>query len=267
MQFVHGDDMLEKKLHFNANTSCSGGWRVGASFLLEAFGYDPALYANRYIVRTLGARSDTVPFVGLQRITNRDYVAVTDDAELPDALGEPQYISGSRRELLRVGAGEHRLVDGRPRLAPDASSFASTARTCGNGTDAPTDGIAGRRDAHPAHPGRVPVSRVAVRARARRVSRGLRRRSARRRRLREPDSLQTSARLRAGARLLDGDGAGEVTSTRSGRRDCSRTCRAGDRVFVGYGSTLSEPQQLRFAQFDRVRDAFFVKMSYLWRRV
>ncbi len=69
-KFVEGGDMLEKKLHFNTNYELRGGWKAGASFLLETFGYDPDLYDGRLVA----SGRDTVPFVGLPRITNRDYV-------------------------------------------------------------------------------------------------------------------------------------------------------------------------------------------------
>src|SRR4029079_11260377 len=70
-KFVDGGDMLEKKLHFNTNYELRGGWQAGASYLLETFGYDPDLYGAYRVVRAPG---DTVPFVGLPRITNHDYV-------------------------------------------------------------------------------------------------------------------------------------------------------------------------------------------------
>ena len=40
----------------------------------------------------------------------------------------------------------------------------------------------------------------------------------------------------------------------------------GTVFFAGYGSSLTEPQAFRFRQLERVRDGFFVKLSYLFRR-
>jgi hypothetical protein len=37
-------------------------------------------------------------------------------------------------------------------------------------------------------------------------------------------------------------------------------------VFAGYGSSLTEPDAFRFRELERVRDGFFVKLSYLFRR-
>ena len=70
--FVHQDDAIEKKLHFNLNATMRGGWNAGLSYLVETFGYDPALYAN---YRILNAPGDTLPYVGTPRIPNQDWVA------------------------------------------------------------------------------------------------------------------------------------------------------------------------------------------------
>jgi hypothetical protein len=36
-------------------------------------------------------------------------------------------------------------------------------------------------------------------------------------------------------------------------------------VFAGYGSTLGEPEGLRFRALRRDSDGFFLKLSYLFR--
>jgi hypothetical protein len=40
----------------------------------------------------------------------------------------------------------------------------------------------------------------------------------------------------------------------------------GTVLCAGYGSSLTEPEAFRFRQLSRVRDGFFVKLSYLLRR-
>src|SRR5205814_1460448 len=65
---------LEQKAHFNTNYTLRGGWRAGASVLLESFGYDPDLYRRFAIERHIGFGVDTVPFVGTPRLPNLDYV-------------------------------------------------------------------------------------------------------------------------------------------------------------------------------------------------
>ena len=73
-RFVDRGDMIEKKMHFNTNYVLRGGWNVGASVLVESFGFDPDLYRNYYIERRSGTTLDTVKFTGTSRIPNLDYV-------------------------------------------------------------------------------------------------------------------------------------------------------------------------------------------------
>ncbi|MEO7964881.1 MAG: hypothetical protein ABIT38_13345, partial [Gemmatimonadaceae bacterium] len=40
----------------------------------------------------------------------------------------------------------------------------------------------------------------------------------------------------------------------------------GTVLFAGYGSSLTEPDAFRFRELRRVRDGFFIKLSYLLRR-
>jgi hypothetical protein len=67
--FVHQDEAIEKKLHFNLNATLRGGWSAGVGYFAETFGFDPALYAN---YKVLGAANDTLPFVGVPRIGNSE---------------------------------------------------------------------------------------------------------------------------------------------------------------------------------------------------
>lgn len=73
-RLMRGLDAIEKKFHLNANLGLRGGWSVGAALLLETFGYDPQLYQNVYVARPPAAGGDTVPFTGTPRIPNRDWV-------------------------------------------------------------------------------------------------------------------------------------------------------------------------------------------------
>lgn len=73
--FVHQGDAQDKKFHISTSTGLRGGWTLGASIYWETFGYDTQLFSNYRIERTIGSVIDTVPFVGVGRIPNRDYVA------------------------------------------------------------------------------------------------------------------------------------------------------------------------------------------------
>ncbi len=74
-RFVNGLSSTDRKLHFNNAFALRGGWRLGASVLLESFGYPPELYADYAVERDLGGgATDTVPFTGTPRIGNLDLV-------------------------------------------------------------------------------------------------------------------------------------------------------------------------------------------------
>jgi len=39
----------------------------------------------------------------------------------------------------------------------------------------------------------------------------------------------------------------------------------GTVLFAGYGASLTEPEAFRFREMERVRDGFFLKLSYVFR--
>jgi hypothetical protein len=67
--FVHQDDAIEKKLHFNLNATVRGGWNGGIGYFVETFGFDPALFADYAI---LGPAGERLPFTGTPRIPNSE---------------------------------------------------------------------------------------------------------------------------------------------------------------------------------------------------
>ena len=71
--------------------------------------------------------------------------------------------------------------------------------------------------------------------------------------------------------VITTDGVAEravATTTRDFRMDwlVSYVPSPGTVFFAGYGSSLTEPRPFQFRQLERVRDGFFVKLSYLLRR-
>ena len=67
--FVHSEDAIEKKLHFNLNGTIRGGWNAGVGYFVETFGFDPALFAS-YTVQ--GPNGTVLPFTGTPRIPNSE---------------------------------------------------------------------------------------------------------------------------------------------------------------------------------------------------
>ena len=95
--FTQGDDMLEKKLHFNNNVTLRGGWQLGGSVLVERFRYDPELFTGVFVARPRGDAGgvvDTVPFVGRPAIDNLDYVLSLTTPNFRRFSASAQYIGG-----------------------------------------------------------------------------------------------------------------------------------------------------------------------------
>ena len=68
---LDGLGSLERKLHLNNNAVFRGGWRAGASVLIERFDYDPELYEDYALLAPDGSIQ---PFVGTPYIDNLDWV-------------------------------------------------------------------------------------------------------------------------------------------------------------------------------------------------
>jgi hypothetical protein len=85
----------------------------------------------------------------------------------------------------------------------------------------------------------------------------------------ERDSLRDDSRTNGPVLLRRGDTFVRAGATRSNtfRGDVlfSYQPTPGTVFFAGYGSTLDEPEPLRFARLQRRADGFFLKWSYLWR--
>jgi len=88
-EFVNAGKIQDRKLHLNTNAQLRGGWRAGASVLIETFGFDTLLYSGYAIERPRldgSAIRDTVafnPFVSRATplIPNLDYVLSLDTPE------------------------------------------------------------------------------------------------------------------------------------------------------------------------------------------
>ena len=103
------DDAIEKKLHFNLNATMRGGWNAGVSGCSSRRSASiAALYADYRDPRAGPATRS--PFVRRRRASRTsDWRQLAQHAPVAAALGERVLHVGARRELLRVGVGEHRL--------------------------------------------------------------------------------------------------------------------------------------------------------------
>lgn len=97
--FVNGRAPQDRQFHIRTNTRLRGGWQLGAQVLIERFGYDERLFANyaTFQPRT-GGGVDTVPYVGTAILPNLDYVM---------SIATPEFKRFSFNTFLILGQDEN----------------------------------------------------------------------------------------------------------------------------------------------------------------
>lgn len=254
--FDHGD-AIEKKFHFSTGAALRGGWQVGASVYWETFGFDTALYANYYYVQALNGRTDTVKFRGVPRIPNRDYVV---------NFSTPTWNTFSSSFLLIFGQDENFFEWAQANILYESWTMAwrPTKQLRVDGTYL-LQGFVRRSDQSTVQIGRIPRLKVEYQ-----LSRAIFVRIVGEYDSSKQAALRDETRTFAPILLRQPDGSFEpaaaFTSNRL-RADWlfSYQPSPGTVLFAGYGSTLTEPDALRFRSLDRTSDSFFVKLTYLFR--
>jgi hypothetical protein len=254
--FNHGD-AIEKKYHFSTGAALRGGWQVGASVYWETFGVDTALYANYYYAQTLNGRTDTVKFTGTPRIPNRDYVL---------NFSTPTWNTFSASLLTIFGQDENFFEWAQADILYESWTIAwrPTRQLRVDGTYL-LQGYVRRSDRSTVQVGRIPRLKVEYQ-----LSRAIFVRAVGEYNASKQAALRDEARTFAPILFLQPDGSfvpAIASTTNQFRADWlfSYQPNPGTVVFAGYGSTLTEPEALRFRSLDRTSDSFFIKLSYLFR--
>jgi hypothetical protein len=244
----------EAKLHFNNSFVFSGGWNLGASFLLEQFRLPPGLYDG--IAIDLGV--DTVPFVGRPTINNYDFVFT---------VGTPEFPTFSANGFVLLGRDENfdEWAPGYLLWTELGANWRPTERVRVEGTYSETR-VARYTDWSIASLSRVPRVKVEYQ-----LFRSVFLRVVGQYVSQERGDLRDDGRT--GAPLLAFDaGSGTympllATANNDVQLDWlfSYQPSPGTVLFAGYGSTLEDTRAFRFDDLARTRDAFFVKLSYLFR--
>ncbi|MBI1809082.1 MAG: carbohydrate binding family 9 domain-containing protein [Gemmatimonadetes bacterium] len=258
--FFHSGDARDKKNHYDLHAQLRGGWQVGASLLLETFGFDPAYYNGLYRIERPhpGAASDTLPFTGTARLPNRDWVLSAATPQFKNLTLSVLYLWGQDEnfyewasslityaniaadirasEQLRIGF-TYQLQDF---VRPD--DHTRTARV---------------RDPRLKLEYQVTPS-VFVRLIGEYVST-------------YTDSLRDDTRTNLPLLVYDQPSARWVrparTTVNAFRGDFLFSYKPvpGTVLYLGYGASMAEPTPFDFRQLQRSSDAFFVKASYLFR--
>ncbi|MGH7720005.1 MAG: hypothetical protein ACREON_14335, partial [Gemmatimonadaceae bacterium] len=259
-RFVGGHNPQDRKLHLNANASLRGGWQAGVSLLLETFGFDDDLYADYAIElpRPGGSGVDTVAFVGTPHLPNVDWVFSLNTPQFSKFSGNVFVVWGKDENFFEWSSADIIIAtlgaDWRPtpKLRLNASYL---LQQYDRRTDGSTVGIR-----------RVPRLKLEYQLARPIFFRVVGEYDAER-----TDDLRDDSRTNAPILIFDHD-AGQYVRAVATERNVLRADwlfsyqpNPGTVLFAGYGSTMTEPRSFRIRDLRRETDAFFVKMSYLWR--
>ena len=249
---------LEKKLHFNNNVTLRGGWKAGASVLIETFAFDPELYDGYALARPTPAGTEILPFTGTPHIDNLDYVLSLNTPEYSSFSGSLQYLWGRDENFFEWSPADIKYLtltaDWRP-----TDQIRVGAQYQLQSFDRRTDGTSvGRR--------RIPRLKVEYQLTRAIFFRVVGEYDANRR-----ATLRDDGRTDLPIVIRDPASGLYEPALRSERNRFrvdwlfSYQPTPGTVVFAGYGSTLTEPDGLRFRALRRDTDGFFLKVSYLFR--
>jgi hypothetical protein len=257
--FVNGRASQDRKLHFNGNMAIRGGWRTSGGVFFENFGFDSLLYANHYIERDLGSRKDTVKFAakGDPRLHNVDLVFRINTPEWSRFSGDVFYIGGKDENFDEWQSGLVHIVTANVRWRPtDLLRFEAQYQLQEYNRWKTGETVNSRK-----------VPRLKAEYQAGRFMF-----------VRFVGQYDTQQKLdlrddqRTNFPLLFRNANGTFTRLSGFKRNRVRADwlfsyqpTPGTVLFLGYGSSMSEAEPLKFRDLSRTSDGFFVKWSYLYR--
>jgi len=256
--FIHGRHIQDKKLHFNGNASLRGGWNIGAGYFVESFGYDSALYANyRLEVPRVGGGLDTIPFVGQPTIENGEYLIQIGTPQWKHFSAGGFFLQGHDENFFEWASADLLLLSANVSYRPTdrlRNSFSYFWQQVNRRTDGSL----------------VNVGRVARVKLEYQLSRPLFIRLVGQYIQDQTDSLRDESRT--GAPILIAGPGGTITRSAASATNLfhvdalvSYQPIPGTVVFAGYGSNMLDDDAFRFHGLTRTDDAFFLKLSYLFR--
>ncbi len=255
--FIHGRNIQDRKLHFNANFGLKGGWAVGGGYFLESFGYDSALFADyRLEVARAGGGLDTIPFTGQPTIPNSEFII---------QVGTPAWKHFSANGFFLYGHDENFFE----------WASASLIYSGLNVSYRPTDRLRAdfsynwqqvnrRTDGSLVNVGRIPRLKLEYQ-----LARPLFVRVVGQYVQQKTDSLRDDSRTGAPILLAGPDGLERSAASSSNffHADVLVSYQPvpGTVLFLGYGSDMTDAGAFRFSNLTRTSDSFFAKLSYLFR--
>src|SRR2546422_748956 len=256
--FIHGRHMQDKKLHFNGNATLRGGWNVGAGYFVESFGYDSALYARyRLEIPKAGGGLDTIPFVGQPTIENGEFIVQVATPQWKHFSADGFFLKGHDENFFEWASADLIYMNAELSYRP-TERIRNSISYFWKQVNRRTDGTL------------VNVGRVLRAKLEYQLSRPLFIRVVGQYIQDQTDSLRDDSRTNAPI-LIAGAG-GSVTRAAASSSNLlhadvllSYQPMPGTVVFAGYGSNMLDEEAFRFRGLNRTDDAFFLKLSYLFR--
>jgi len=261
--WLHSGDARDKKLHFSFQGQLKGGWSASAAIYFESFGYDPGFYGPRYrievpktSVATTGAALDTIAFTGTPRIYNRDWVFALSTPKLKYLTLSMTGIWGQDENFAEWSQANIWYLSGNAEVRPteqlritQSLSFTDYFRR--------TNGIRVTRVLIPRTKVEYQITRdLFVRVIGEYASN-------------YSDALRDDTRTNGPLLVKSGSKWVKTvrTTTNAVRTDFLVSYRPtpGTVLYAGYGAQMTEPNAFSFGGLNRTNDAFFLKLSYLFR--
>jgi hypothetical protein len=256
-RFTNGKSWQDGKLHFTENTTFRGGWRAGASVLIERFGFDDAFYGGYRLLKPTAAGFDTIPFTGVGRLDNLDFVV---------SAGTPQF-KRFAADIFAIWGQDENFYEWSSANILNLTTNMSLRPIDKLRIDAQYQHIEYNRKSDGSTVGIRKIPRLKVEYQIARPMffRVVGQYDAEEQATLFDDSRTNYAIVR---RQADGGFARDLGFTRNDLRVdwlFSYQPTPGTVMFAGYGGSYDGPEHLRFRGMERTQDAFFIKLSYLFR--
>ena len=254
--FFGAGGVQDKKLHINNNATWRGGWKTGASILIESFGYDQQLYSD-YVLE--GDRpGEYLPFVGVPRLQNLDWVLSLTTPEFKHFSGYFNAVWGRDENFYEWSSGNIAYVTVQLDWRPTEKLRLNTTYNLQNVGRRSDGSLVARRQ--------IPRLKLEYQATRAIFGRVIAQYDAQ-----YQDALRDDSRTERPIYIFNST-TGEYEKAIEQRSNGLRLemlfawqPTPGTVFFAGYGSTLSEPDAFALKDLSRSKDGFFVKFSYLFR--
>jgi hypothetical protein len=259
-RFTVGLGPNDRKLHGNTSYRFRGGWSGGTSVYYESFKYPDELYTDYFIELQddLGVPVDTIAYTGVDRLTNLGFWTTLNTPQLNSFSGDLFFVAGRDDNFFEWAAADIYFLDLSLNWTPTDKlrfNLLYNHQQYVRADDKSTVGIR-----------RVPRLKVEYQ-----ITPSIFLRLVGQYDSYYVDALRDNSRTDDPILILDRDTGVYARSTEqrsnSFRIDWLFSFRPnpGTVLFFGYGSSMQEPNTFRFRDLRRTTDAFFLKLSYLFR--